>query len=218
MKSKGGSVACHGIAHYGGYDEMNLTLEGRASEFQALFSTCESTDSTGGTFSPEDGILCSMKMLRDARERGSNLYLIGNGGSASIASHAVTDFVKVAKLRAQTLHDSSLITCMSNDYGYENAFATILLTVAKPNDILIAISSSGKSLNICNAVKKMRELGGIAVTLSGFSRENPLRLLGNFNIWVDSSDYGMVEIGHQFILHNLADKFGHENVIAGGKP
>jgi D-sedoheptulose 7-phosphate isomerase len=66
------------------------------------------------------------------------------GGSAAVASHSVTDFVNVAGLRAMTLHESSLITCMANDYGYENAFARILSTLARPKDMLIGISSSGQ--------------------------------------------------------------------------
>jgi D-sedoheptulose 7-phosphate isomerase len=52
----------------------------------------------------------------------------------------------------------------------------------------------------------MRGLGGATITLSGFKRDNPLRALGDTNIWLDSTDYGMVEIGHQFVLHNVADR------------
>ncbi len=57
----------------------------------------------------------------------------------------------------------------------------------------------------------MKEIGGDVITLSGFKSTNPLRKLGEFNFWLDSSDYGMVEIGHQFILHNIADRFHLEN-------
>jgi D-sedoheptulose 7-phosphate isomerase len=78
--------------------------------------------------------------------------------------------------------------------------------VAAREDALIAISSSGQSANIRNAAAEMRRLGGKVVTLSGFKGDNPLRALGDFNIWLDSTDYGMVEIGHQFVLHNLADR------------
>ena len=150
-------------------------------------------------------------LLKDLRKRGGHLYLIGNGGSAGVASHAVTDFMNVGKLRATTLHDSALLTCMSNDYGYETAFARIVGTVASPKDVLIAISSSGQSKNIRNAATTMQDLGGTAITLSGFKPDNPLRTLGDMNVWLDSDDYGMVEIGHQFVLHNIADRIrlGH---------
>ena len=192
---------------------MDLTLAGRAAQFQALLATCEFTDAAGTRLAVEDGILCAMQILRAARERGSSVYLVGNGGSAGIASHAATDFVNVAKLRAQTIHDPSILTCMANDYGYENAFARILSTLAQPRDALTAISSSGKSPNICNAAAKVRELGGSVITLFGFAPDNPLRALGNLNIWLDSHDYGMVEIGHQFVLHNIADRLRLENEL-----
>lgn len=190
-------------------DAQDMTLATRLAQFQALVGACEFTHSAA-RLSPEEGIARVMQMLRLSRERGSSVYLVGNGGSAGIASHATTDFVNVAKLRAQTVHDPSLLTCMANDYGYENAFARILSQLASRDDVLVAISSSGKSPNIHNAVAAVRQKGGQVLTLSGFARDNPLRTMGDLNIWLDSRDYGFVEIGHQFILHNLADRFGHE--------
>ncbi len=188
-----------------------MSLGARAAQFQTLLSGSEFTDSNGGRLSPEDGIAHAMQILRAARERASSVYLVGNGGSAGIASHATTDFVNVVKLRAQTVHDSSLLTCMANDYGYENAFARILYQLAGRDDVLVAISSSGKSANIRNAAATVKQKGGQVLTLSGFERDNPLRAMGDLNIWLDSRDYGFVEIGHQFILHNIADRFGWEH-------
>lgn len=150
----------------------------------------------------------AMRMLAQVRKNQNSVYVIGNGGSAGVASHAVIDFVNVAKLRAFTLHESALLTCMANDYGYENAFARILAQMANPGDMLIAISSSGNSKNIRNAAVQMAGNGGAVITLSGFAGNNPLRALGDINIWLDSCDYGFVEIGHQFILHNMSDRFG----------
>ncbi len=187
-----------------------MTLGARATQFQALLAASEFTDGNCGRLSVEDGLELAMRMLRIARERASSVYVVGNGGSAGVASHATTDFVNVAKLRAQTVHDSSLLTCMANDYGYENAFARILSLLATRDDVLVAISSSGKSPNIRNAVATVRQKGGQVLTLSGFERDNPLRTMGDLNIWLDSRDYGFVEIGHQFVLHNIADRFGRE--------
>jgi D-sedoheptulose 7-phosphate isomerase len=96
---------------------------------------------------------------------------------------------------------------MTNDFGYENAFARMLGQLLNPGDIVIAISSSGQSLNIINAATIASERGAYVVTLTGFSADNPLRHLGNKNIWLDSDDYGFVEVGHQFILHNIVDRF-----------
>lgn len=191
-------------------DNQDLSLGVRAAQFQALVGASEFTDGNSGRLSPEDGIARAMEMLRAARKRASSVYLIGNGGSAGVASHATTDFVNVAGLRAQTVHDSSILTCMANDYGYENAFARILSQLAGKGDVLVAISSSGKSLNIRNAAAAVGQKGGQVLTLSGFERDNPLRAMGDLNIWLDSRDYGFVEIGHQFILHNIADRFGRE--------
>lgn len=187
-----------------------LLLTARAAEFQALLGACEFTDGAGAKLPLEAGIVCAQQILGAARERAGSVYLVGNGGSAGIASHATTDFVNVAKLRAQTVHDSSLLTCMANDYGYENAFARILAQLARPGDVLVAISSSGKSMNIRNAVESVKRIGGTVLTLSGFDRANPLRAMGDLNVWLDSRDYGFVEIGHQFILHNIADRFGRD--------
>lgn len=188
-----------------------MSLGARVAQFQALLAGSEFTDAGGTRLSLEDGIARAMQMLRAARERSSSVYLVGNGGSAGIASHATTDFVNVAKLRAQTVHDSSLLTCMANDYGYENAFARILSQLAGRDDVLVAISSSGKSANIRNAAATVKQKDGQVLTLSGFERDNPLRAMGDLNIWLDSRDYGFVEIGHQFILHNIADRFGREH-------
>lgn len=190
-----------------------MALTTRLSELQSTIASMQITDASAKPLDTERAIQQFMDMLRDLRRRNGSLYLIGNGGSAAVASHSVTDFVNVAHLRATTLHDSSLITCMANDYGYENAFARILSTLAGPLDGLIAISSSGKSPNICNAASKVRELGGFVVTLSGFSPDNPLRALGNLNLWLNSRDYGMVEIGHLFALHNVADRLRVEGEL-----
>ena len=109
-----------------------------------------------------------------------------------------------------TLHDPALLTCMTNDYGYKDAFARILSTVAQKGDVLFAISSSGQSVNIHNAIKRMQEIEGMTISLSGFRGDNPLRLLGDLNFWIDSDDYGFVEMGHLLLLHHIADRFASE--------
>ena len=186
----------------------NLALDFCVAEFSVLLGRSEITGKNGTALGVEPGLAAAMQLLGQARKDKKSVYVIGNGGSASIASHTVNDFVNVAKLRAYTLHDSSLLTCMANDYGYENAFARILSEVASSNDVLIAVSSSGNSKNIRNAAVQAATGGMFIVTLSGFASDNPLRSLGDINVWLDSRSYGQVEIGHQFILHNLADRFG----------
>lgn len=153
----------------------------------------------------EDGLQQALSLLRGVQQRSGCVYLIGNGGSAAIVAHVQNDLVNKARLRAHVLHEASLLTCMTNDYGYERAYAEILERVLRSDDLLIAVSSSGRSKNILNAVEVARSRAAYILTLTGFTPENPLRAVGHVNVWLPSSDYGEVEIGHQLVLHYLAD-------------
>jgi D-sedoheptulose 7-phosphate isomerase len=183
-----------------------VTFGARSDAFRAVIASAEVTDASGAKLDLERSLGDLASRLRALRAEKKSLYLAGNGGSAAVAAHAVTDFVNVGGVRAITLHDSSLLTCMANDYGYENAFAGILSVLAQRGEALVVISSSGNSSNVCNAALKMKELGGTVITLSGFAPDNRLRSLGDVNFWLNSRDYGMVEIGHQFVLHNVSDR------------
>jgi D-sedoheptulose 7-phosphate isomerase len=189
-------------------------LANRVAEFAELIGRCEITDQARSKMHLEDGVATLCDRLDTLRAQGHSLYLVGNGGSASIAAHATTDFFNVGKLKAVTLHESSLMTCMANDFGYENAYARMLSQMMTPGDVLIAISSSGKSQNIRNAAAAASSAGGYVVTLTGFAQDNPLRELGALNLWLDSHDYGLVEVGHQFLLHNISDRFGARGPLA----
>ena len=186
---------------------MEYSLDNRLEKFIHTVESIVITNAENIEFSLEDGLTKIYNLLLNIRDKNRSLYIIGNGGSAAIASHAVIDFMNVGKISAHTLHDPSTLTCMSNDYGYENAFSKILNITLKKEDLLIVISSSGKSKNMTNAVKAAKKNGTTVITLSGFDSKNTLRTLGDINIWINSRDYGMVEIAHQFILHNLADRF-----------
>jgi D-sedoheptulose 7-phosphate isomerase len=190
---------------------MDMSLTNRAQGFSGVVSSSICTSADNNKIDLELTLIQIMNYLRELRERNNTLYIVGNGGSAAVASHALVDFVNVAKINAQVLHENSLLTCMANDYGYENAFSRVLSNFMKADDMLIAISSSGKSLNICNAAKAAKSRGAYVITLTGFNENNPLRQLGDVNFWLNSHDYGFVEVGHQFILHNLSDRFGIEN-------
>ncbi len=186
---------------------MNLSFNDRLSNFKSVLSNVRITNSSALESSIEDGLHNFYIALSKLKDTLGCLYIIGNGGSAGVASHAATDFFNVAKIKTFTLHESSLLTCMTNDYGYENGFARMLDQVINKNDVLIAISSSGNSINIRNAADIAKKHQANIITLSGFSKDNSLRKMGNINIWLDSDDYGFVEIGHQFLLHNIADRF-----------
>jgi D-sedoheptulose 7-phosphate isomerase len=186
----------------------NVTLNSQASNFCQLVGESHFTDSRGNSLPHETVIGRILDVLQNTIKTGGNVYVIGNGGSAAVASHVVIDFCNVGKLRALTLHEPSVITCFSNDYGYEHVFSSRLIKMARKEDVLIAISSSGQSNNILNAVKCMRSIGAATITLTGFKENNSLRRLGDINYWVNSSEYGMVEIAHLFTLHHLSDRMG----------
>jgi D-sedoheptulose 7-phosphate isomerase len=144
------------------------------------------------------------KILKTA-SLGGVVYVIGNGGSAGIASHFSNDLMKALQIPSQTLYDSNLMTCLSNDMGYENVFSYPLERLIKPVDLLVAISSSGKSSNILKAVDVSQRRSASIITLSGFKKENPLREQGGLNLWIDREDYGLVETAHFFLLHTIVD-------------
>ena len=138
-------------------------------------------------------------------EAGRKIIFIGNGASASISSHMATDFWKNGGMRAMAFNDAALLTCLSNDCGYENVFGKSVKMFAGEGDILIAISSSGQSENILNGAQAARKLGVHVVTLSGFSPDNPLRGMGEINFYVPDGTYGAVEILHLSICHCILD-------------
>ena len=145
------------------------------------------------------------ELIINQTEANKKLIFIGNGASASISSHMSTDYWKNGGIRAIAFNDSSLLTCISNDYGYKHVFEKPIEMFADTGDILIAISSSGKSENILNGVEAARLKNCHVITCSGFETNNPLRTLGDLNFFVPSKDYGPVEILHLSILHCIVD-------------
>lgn len=135
----------------------------------------------------------------------SRIFFIGNGGSNSICSHMMEDFGKIARKKTFAFSDASLITCYANDYGYEHAMAEWLKLHMEPGDMLVAISSSGKSPNILNSVQVAKEKAAFVITLSGFEKGNPLSGSGNINFHIPVKNYGIVECYHQVILHIILD-------------
>ncbi len=148
--------------------------------------------------------------LEKIRGRCKRIVFIGNGGSAAIASHMRTDFWKRAGMLAFTFNEASLLTCLSNDYSYEEAFAKGVEHFVEEGDVLFAISSSGESENILNAVSMAKEKKCFVVTLSGFHSNNALRRCGHMNFYTESLNYGCVEISHLQILHYLSDSLLQE--------
>ena len=123
-----------------------------------------------------------------------------------------TDFWKNAGIKAISFNDSVLLTCLSNDEGYKHVFEKSIQMFAHPADILIAISSSGRSENIIRGVDAMRQKGAKVITCTGFAQDNPLRPKGEINFYVPATHYGHVEVVHHALCHCLID------VIIANKP
>jgi len=138
---------------------------------------------------------------------GNSVIFIGNGGSASIASHQAIDSLKNGGIRALALNDSAALTCLSNDCGYAEVFAKQIEKHGRGGDMLVAISSSGQSDNILHAVEAARAKRMWVTTFSGFNPENPLRSLGDVNFYVDSDQYGFVELAHLTLIHAILDVY-----------
>ena len=151
----------------------------------------------------------SMKQLVEVfttvKQAGKQVFFIGNGGSAAIASHMTADFMKNGGMKTYSLYDNSVTTCMGNDYGYEYIFSRPLEFLADEDDLLIAISSSGNSKNIINAIQVAKKKGCRVITFSGFLKDNAIRVLGDYNLHVPVSHYGMVESIYNLILQQIVD-------------
>jgi D-sedoheptulose 7-phosphate isomerase len=182
----------------------------RFAELAACIDHCAYT-SMDGALTPDMAIDRAHEFLRQAKHHGGIVYVIGNGGSAGIASHFSNDLMKSMQVPSQTLYDSNIMTCLANDIGYENVFSYSLQRLLKPHDLLVAISSSGKSPNILNGVYVARARRTPVVTLSGFAEANPLRSLGQLNFWIDRKDYGLVESAHFFLLHTIVDLWNKQD-------
>ena len=135
----------------------------------------------------------------------NKVIIFGNGGSASIAGHFTVDLVKNTKLKCINFSDPALLTCFANDYGYENWVTEALKKYSNKKDVVILISASGNSKNMLNASNYARRNKLNLITLTGFSKTNPLRKKGNINFWVNSKNYNHVENAHQLFLLTICD-------------
>jgi len=176
------------------------------AELTDMFSRIEADSAGAGKLSVEPAVSGIIDRIGRAAKNGNKAILVGNGGSASIASHIATDLLKNAKISALAFNDASLLTCLSNDLGYQQVFSHPIEMLAKKDDILFCISSSGRSANILNAASAGKKSGCFIVTLSGFDADNPLRKIGDFNFYLPSRSYGNVEIIHLAICHAIVDK------------
>ena len=165
--------------------------------FQTISDRLNDTDSAA--------LLDGVTLIEGARKAGRQIILAGNGGSAAMASHVTVDLLKCAAVRAINFNEADLITCFANDYGYAHWVEEALRAYGSPSDLAILISSSGQSENMLNAAREARRQGMQVMTLTGFNADNPLRSMGDLNLWVNSSHYNTVEMTHHTWLLSMVD-------------
>jgi D-sedoheptulose 7-phosphate isomerase len=174
-------------------------------ELSRLIRGAEVTDGSGKSLRLDDAFARVAAAAHSAHQAGNKLMFIGNGGSAGIASHLAIDFSKNGGLRSLAFNDAAALTCLANDLGYDAVFSHQVELHGCPGDILLAISSSGRSRNILAAAAAARERRVGVITFSGFDADNDLRFAGDVNFYVRSDEYGFVEIAHLSLCHAILD-------------
>lgn len=174
-------------------------------QFVEALRQVEVSDKNGKTIDLDIAVTEIVAQLSACAKQNKKLMLVGNGGSAGITSHMALDFWKNGKVKAMAFNDASLLTAVSNDYSYAEVFSKPIEAFAEVDDMLFAISASGSSANILNAAKAAKSQNCRIVTFSGFAKENTLRTLGDFNFYVPSFSYGLVETLHAHLIHLILD-------------
>jgi D-sedoheptulose 7-phosphate isomerase len=162
-------------------------------------------------------IAAAIRVLHEARRNGRKVFIMGNGGSASTASHFVCDLAKNTRhpnwpdYRVVGLADNmALVTAYANDEGYENAFARQLASLVEAKDVVIAISTSGNSPNVLRAIELAKERAALTIGLTGFSA-GELGPLVDLHVHVPSDCIEHVEDIH-LVLEHLITKALREMV------
>ena len=152
-----------------------------------------------------DKIIKFYQLIIRTKNKGNKIIIAGNGGSAAIASHFSVDMTKNGGVRCINFNESDLLTCFSNDYGYENWLKQAIKFYADQGDLIILISASGNSENMVNAANYSKKMKNFLITFTGFNGKNKLSKKGNINFVVDSKNYNFIENIHQYWLLILVD-------------
>tara|TARA_B100000941_G_C28485586_1_gene544788 strand:+ start:810 stop:1382 length:573 start_codon:yes stop_codon:yes gene_type:complete len=159
--------------------------------------------------SPKEEIVKKMIETKDLflkiKKDNSKAMIFGNGGSAAISSHVSVDLTKNAKIRTMNFNEADLITCFSNDYGYDKWVEKAVEYYHQENDVLILISSSGESINMINAANFAKKNFIKLITFTGHQKNNKLSELGDINFWIESKAYNFIENTHQIWLLTICD-------------
>jgi len=190
---------------------MRKLAEEYYKNISSLISSIRVTNKDGDEIEFSHGIEVVSKLIISQVESDRKIMFIGNGASASISSHMAADFLRNGGMQALAFNDSALLTCISNDYGYEHVFEKPIEIFSQKEDIIFAISSSGESENIVRGVNTARLKECSVITLSGFKDDNRLCTMGDINFYVSSGKYGLVEVIHHSICHCILDTIANYN-------
>jgi len=180
---------------------MHKLAEEYYRNISSLIGSIRVTNNEGDEIEFSHGIEMVGKLINSRVDSDRKIMFIGNGASASISSHMAADFLRNGGMQALAFNDSALLTCISNDYGYEHVFEKPIEIFSQKEDIIFAISSSGESENIVRGVNAARLKECSVITLSGFKDNNLLSTMGDINFYVPSQEYGLVEVVHHSICH-----------------
>ena len=155
----------------------------------------------------------AIEMLRQARDENRRIFVCGNGGSASTASHFVCDMVKGAsfrrdkRFRIMALTDSlPTITAYANDVSYDCVFVEQLKNFAEPGDVVMAISGSGNSPNVLQAIEYANSIGCRTIALSG-RNGGKLGPMAQLNLHASHPHMGRIEDVHMIVMHMICYYF-----------
>jgi phosphoheptose isomerase len=199
-------------------DGLRPTADGPAASFPAtphatagrFFNAyAEQAALAASTIDP-DALDRAAALLLDAYTRGARVFSCGNGGSATIANHLQCDHTKGVRtatdLTPRVVSLSSnveILTAIANDLSYEDVFTYQLESLAVPGDVLVVVSSSGRSANIVKVLTWARDHGLGTIAITGFDGGDA-RKIAEVAVHADCQNYGLVEDLHQAIMHALA--------------
>lgn len=190
---------------------MTMTASQWISELNTVLSNaaCRVGNKPAKT---EEALETIKNLFIETKANGKAIYWVGNGGSQALCSHLSQDVLNKLQTRSYMLSDPALLTCMANDFGYESVYAKPLETLIQKDDLLIAVSSSGNSPNILNAVEVGQKKNARCIVLSAFTPSNKLNKIGaNVSVHLPCTLYGHAELGHEAILHAVIETLWLKN-------
>ncbi|MFL6122104.1 SIS domain-containing protein [Actinophytocola sp.] len=145
-------------------------------------------------------------------ERDGRLFTFGNGGSAADAQHLAAELIGRYQRTRRPLPalaltvDPSVLTCVANDFSYEDVFARQVTGFVRPGDMVIAFSTSGRSENVVRGLRTAREMGAVTVFFGGCSATSPAAEHADHALVVDSAQTARIQEMHLLLLHLLSER------------